>query len=222
VGFAGSSTWSNSRLAASTWSGMIMLVIGIVGAIGAGKSEVLRLFGELGARTVAADELSREVLAPGAPALEQVREAFGDEYFDAEGNLIRRALGNLIFRDEAARRRLDDLVHPLMTERLRERLERWRTEGTVVAVVESAVLVEMGARPLVDKVLLVRAGEGKRLKRLGERDHLDEQETRRRLAAHERLALGEAPADFTINNDGDLDELRRQVEHVWRKLVCSS
>ncbi|MEN6403680.1 MAG: dephospho-CoA kinase [Armatimonadia bacterium] len=199
-----------------------MLVIGIVGAIGAGKTEVLRLFGELGARTVAADELSREVLAPGAPALKQVREAFGDEYFDEQGHLRRRALGNLIFKDEAARRRLDDLVHPLMTERLRERLAQWRAEGAAVAAVESAVLVEMGARPLVDKVVLVRAGKEERLGRLAERDHLDEQETRRRLAAHERLALGEAPADFTINNDGDLGELRRQVEHVWRRLVCSS
>lgn len=197
-----------------------MLVIGIVGAIGAGKTEVLRLFGELGARTVAADELSREVLAPGAAALEQVRQAFGDDYFDDQGNLRRRALGNLIFKDEAARRRLDDLVHPLMTERLRGRLEGWRAEGVEVAAVESAVLVEMGARPLVDKVVLVRAGEEKRLAWLAGRDHLDEQETRRRLAAHKRLALGEAPADFTIENDGDLDELRRQVEHVWRTLVC--
>lgn len=221
MALAGNSAWSSSRRAHPPWSGVIMLVIGIVGAIGAGKTEVLRLFGELGAQTVAADELSREVLAPGAPALEQVREAFGDEYFDEQGNLLRRALGNLIFADEAARRRLDDLVHPLMTERLRERLEQWRAEGVEVAAVESAVLVEMGARPLVDRVVLVRAGEGKRLKRLGDRDHLDEQETRRRLAAHERLALGEAPADFTIDNDGDLGELRRQVEHVWRRLVCS-
>ena len=141
-----------------------MLVIGLVGATGAGKTAVLRRFGELGARTVAADELSREVLAPGAPALRQVRDAFGDEYFDAQGHLLRKALGNLIFREEAARRRLDGIVHPLMTELLRARLAQWRREDVAVAVVESAVLEEMGAAGLVDVLVREDAPEGLFLK----------------------------------------------------------
>jgi dephospho-CoA kinase len=196
-----------------------MLVIGIVGAIGAGKTEVLRLLGELGACTVAADELSREVLAPGQPALRLVREAFGEEFFTAEGQLNRQALGNLIFRDEAARRRLDDLLHPLMTDLLRQRLEQWRQAGVAVAAVESAVLEEMGARPLVDALVLVQAPEPVRLQRLVDRGQLTEEEARRRLAAHERLALGQAAADFTMTNDGNRELLRKQVEHLWLALV---
>ncbi|MCE5238618.1 dephospho-CoA kinase [bacterium] len=196
-----------------------MLVIGIVGPIGAGKTEVLRLLEEHGARTMAADALSREVLATGQPALEQVREAFGEEFFDAAGNLQRRKLGDLVFRDEAARRRLDGIVHPLMTAALRRRLEQWRDEGVRVAVVESAVLEEMGARPLVDRVLLVTAPETARLQRLMARDGMGEEGGRKRLAAHRRLGLDSPTADYVIENGGDRDELRAQVEHLWNQLV---
>lgn len=199
-----------------------MLVIGLVGAIGAGKTEVLRLFEHLGAVTIAADGLSREVLAPGAPALQQVRKAFGDDYFDAQGQLVRKALGNLIFCDEAARRGLDAIVHPLMTELLRQRIEQSRDEGIAVVVVESAVLEEMGARPLVDVVVRVEAGESTRRQRLQRRDGLTEEEARQRLVAHERLALGETAADHVLHNEADSEALRKQVEQLWRALVSRS
>lgn len=199
-----------------------MLVIGLVGATGAGKTEVLNQFAQLGAATVAADDLSREVLAPGAPALQQVREAFGDDYFDAQGHLIRKALGNLIFCDEAARQRLDAIVHPLMTQLARERLERYRQSGVTVAVLESAVLEEMGARPLVEVVVRVEAGERTRGQRLARRDGLTEDEAQARLFAHARLALGTTAADYVLRNEGDMESLRKQVEQLWRQLVEKS
>ncbi|MEI6500174.1 MAG: dephospho-CoA kinase [Armatimonadota bacterium] len=199
-----------------------MLVIGLVGATGAGKTEVLKILGELGARTIAADELSREVLAPGQPALTQLRAVFGDEYFDAQGHLIRKALGNLIFADEAARQRLDAIVHPLMVDLLQQRLTRWRQEGVAVAVVESAVLEEMGARPLVDKVVRVEAAEALRLRRLSERDGLTEDEARRRLQTHSRLALDGTQADLCLANEAERGGLRKQVEHLWQTLVVKS
>lgn len=197
-----------------------MLVIGLVGAIGAGKSEALRLLRDRGARPVAADELSREVLGPGQPALASVRAAFGDEYFTPDGQLLRRALGNLIFHDEAARRRLDDIVHPLMTDLLRRRLDSWREEGLAVAVVESAVLEEMGALPLVDVLVRVEAAPAVRLERLRARDGLSDAEARARLAAHERLRLDGAPAAFVLHNDGDVAQLGQQVEQLWGQVVC--
>ena len=198
-----------------------MIVIGIVGGIGTGKTEVLHLLQQHGARVVAADELSREVLAPGQPALQQVRQAFGDDFFDAQGQLRRRELGELIFRDEAARRRLDDIVHPLMTAALLRRLEAWRAEGVEVAVVESAVLAEMGARPLVDRLVLVTAPEQAQLQRLRERDGLSEAEARRRVEAHQRLGLTACPADAMIENDGSLEKLTRRVEQIWNEVVLS-
>lgn len=196
-----------------------MIIIGLVGAIGAGKTEVLRLLEKRGAKVVAADELSREVLAPGQPALQQVREAFGDQYFDERGELLRRKLGELVFSDEAARRRLDDIVHPLMTGALISRLQRWRAEGVPVAVVESAVLEEMGARPLVDRVVAVTAPEPLRLRRLMARDGMTEQEARRRLEAHQRLGLAAPEADLVVENAGSLEELQERVEHLWQALV---
>lgn len=196
-----------------------MIIIGLVGAIGAGKTEVLRLLEKRGAKVVAADELSREVLAPGQPALQQVREAFGDQYFDERGELLRRKLGELVFSDESARRRLDDIVHPLMTWALISRLQRWRAEGVPVAVVESAVLEEMGARPLVDRVVAVTAPEPLRLRRLMDRDAMTEQEARRRLEAHQRLGLAAPEADLVVENAGSLEELQERVEHLWQALV---
>jgi dephospho-CoA kinase len=196
-----------------------MVVIGLVGAIGAGKTEVMRLLESLGARTVAADELSREVLAPGQPAISLVREAFGEEFFDAAGTLQRRKLGDLVFGDEAARQRLDGIVHPLMTAALRRRLEQWREAQVPVAVVESAVLEEMGARPLVDRVVLVTAPFPVRLRRLMARDGMGETEARRRLEAHRRLGLETPAADVMIENAGDCEKLRTRVEHLWAELV---
>jgi dephospho-CoA kinase len=196
-----------------------MRVIGLVGAIGAGKTEVLRLLGELGARTVAADELSREVLAPGQPALARVREAFGEGFCDATGNLQRGKLAALIFADEAARQRLDAIVHPAMTAALRDRLARWRDEGVGVAVVESAVLDEMGARDLVDQVVLVTAPLEVRRQRLMARDGISEAEAERRLEAHRRLGLEAPMADLVVENPGGRDELRARVEHLWAELV---
>jgi dephospho-CoA kinase len=196
-----------------------MLVIGLVGATGAGKTQVLRILESLGAHTVAADELSRQVLAPNAPALSSVREAFGDAYFDAEGNLIRKALGNLIFSDETARRRLDAIVHPMMTDLLRQKLEQWRHEGVAVAVVESAVLEEMGALSLVDVLVRVDAPRNVRAARLQARDNLTAAEAEARLQAHERLALDAPATEYAIINDDNDESLRRRVEQLWRTLV---
>lgn len=194
-------------------------VVGIVGGIGTGKTKVLRILESLGAVTVAADELSREVLAAGMPATKAVREVFGNEYFDAEGNLQRRKLAELIFADEPARRRLDAIVHPQMLDALKQRLEQWRTAGVQVAAVESAVLDEMGARPLVDVVLVVEAPTDVVLRRLMQRDGLSAEEVKARIAAHERLGLTAPPGDYRIVNDGGSEELHKQVEQFWRTIV---
>lgn len=196
-----------------------MIVVGIVGGIGAGKTEVLRLLADLGAATVAADELNREVLAPGAETLGAVREAFGEAYFEADGQLRRRALGDLIFRDEAARRRLEAIVHPAMLARLQARLARWRTAQVPVAVVEAAVLAQMGALELVDRVLLVSAPESLRRQRLQARDGLDAGQVGQRLALQAQMGLDAPAADYEIVNDGDLTSLREKVERFWRWLV---
>lgn len=196
-----------------------MIVVGIVGGIGAGKTEVLRLLADLGAATVAADELNREVLAPGAETLGAVRAAFGDAYFEADGQLRRRALGDLIFRDEAARRRLEAIVHPAMLARLQARLAQWRTAQVPVAVVEAAVLAQMGALELVDRVLLVSAPESLRRQRLQARDGLDAGQVGQRLALQAQMGLDAPAADYEIVNDCDLASLREKVERFWRWLV---
>lgn len=196
-----------------------MKVIGIVGGTGAGKTEVLRLLAAHGAATVAADELNRELLAPGQPTLAAVRREFGDEYFTPDGELRRRALGDLIFRDPAARRRLEQLVHPAMLAALQERLATWRRAGVAVAVVEAAVLEQMGAIELVDRVLLVTAPAAVRAERLARRDNLTAEQAAVRLAAQESMGLTTPRADYTLENAGDRQALALQVEQFWATLV---
>ena len=196
-----------------------MLVVGIVGGIGAGKTEVLRLLAAHGAAAVAADELNREALAPGQPTLAAIREAFGDGYFDEQGGLRRQKLGDLIFGDAAARDRLEGLVHPVMRRLLGERLAQWRQAGVAVAAVEAAVLERMGALDLVDRVLLVTAPAEQRGRRLAQRDGLSAAQAAARLRSQEQLGLDRPRADYVIVNDGELSDLARKVELFWTTLV---
>jgi len=196
-----------------------MLVVGIVGGIGAGKTEVLRLLAAHGAAAVAADELNREALAPGQPTLATIREAFGDGYFDEQGGLRRQRLGDLIFGDAAARDRLERLVHPVMCRLLGERLAQWRQAGVAVAAVEAAVLERMGALDLVDRVLLVTAPAEQRVRRLTQRDGLSAAQAAARLRSQEQLGLDRPRADYVIVNDGELSDLARKVELFWTTLV---
>src|SRR5712692_11202114 len=103
-----------------------MRVIGLTGGIAAGKSTVARMFVELGAVVLYADEIAREVLAPGSPALEEVKAAFGSSVFHPDGTLDRAALGERVFSNPEERRRLEAITHPPILARIRQRLAEWR------------------------------------------------------------------------------------------------
>ena len=157
-----------------------MTVLGITGPLASGKSTVLAILGELGAQTLRADDISRELLQPGNPVLEQVRQAFGDEFFAPDGTLRRPRLAARIFADPQARARLNQIMHPPMTARLRELVDSYRHQADPPPVValEAAILHEMGLDRLTDRILLVTAPEEVRVRRLQARDGLSEDESR--------------------------------------------
>lgn len=199
-----------------------MVVLGVVGPIAGGKSVIMVALEEWGAATVQADAVSRELLVPGRPELQAAREAFGDGFVDAEGRLRRRALADLIFADGGARRRLNELLHPAMVARLAERIEQFRSGpgSPPLVAVEAAVLLQMGARELVDKLLLVDAPAEVRIQRLAQRDGLRLAEARRRVQLHDRLGLGRVCADYVIEAGGSLENTREQVAELWPDLVA--
>ncbi|MFI8852296.1 dephospho-CoA kinase [Streptomyces sp. 891-h] len=196
-----------------------MVKVGLTGGIGAGKSEVSRLFAECGAVVVDADRIAREVVAPGTPGLAEVVAEFGAEILAPDGSLDRPRLGSLVFADPDRLAALNAIVHPRVGERSAE-LERRALEADADAVVvhDVPLLVENGLAPLYDRVVVVDASPETQLDRLVRLRGMTEEEARARMAAQagrqERLAV----ADIVIDNDGPLEKLAPRVREVWEEL----
>jgi len=198
-----------------------MIVLGIAGPLGSGKSTVLEMLEELGAVTLRADDVSRELLQPGQPVFEQVRTAFGEEYFAVNGRLQRKKLAELIFADAQARQRLNRIMHPPMVARLREIADEYRRSDAPppMVAIEAAILHQMGLDQIVDKVLLVTACQQTRIRRLCQRDGISEHQAQRRVELHDELGLGQVEADYIIDTNGELAETRQQVTNLWAQLT---
>jgi len=198
-----------------------VIVLGVAGPLASGKSTVLKMLEELGAATLRADDVSRELLQPGQPILERVRAAFGEEYFTPEGKLQRKKLAELIFANSEARQRLNQIMHPPMVARLREIADEYRRSDAPppVVAIEAAILHQMGLDQIVDKVLLVTASQETRIRRLYQRDGISEEEAQKRVKLHDELGLGEVKADYVIATNGKLAETRQQVASLWAQLI---
>jgi dephospho-CoA kinase len=189
------------------------LVVGLTGGIGSGKSEALRTFRRLGAATLCLDEVAHLILAKGGPAYGPVRQAFGRDVLDRNGEIDRRALGRVVFAAPRLRRRLERLTHPAILARMRRRLRAQR-EGLLV--VDAPLLFEGGLEKEFDLTAVVTASRSTRSERLSRRDGLPLRELRRRMAAQLPLAQKARRADVVISNDGTLGELRRKVREYHR------
>jgi dephospho-CoA kinase len=193
-------------------------LIGLTGGIAAGKTTVARMFVELGAPLVDADLLARQVTAPGTDTLRQVVEAFGQEVLSDDGELDRRALGRVVFGDEAARRRLEQITHPAIIRAARARVTALGRQGHRHVIYEAALLVETGRHEEMDRLVVVVADDELRVERLIDRDRLSREEARARLEAQLPQEQKAALADYVIDNSGPVEQSRAQVEDVWRRL----
>jgi dephospho-CoA kinase len=182
-----------------------VLTVGLTGGIASGKSTVADALRALGAPVLDADQVAREVVARGAPALARIREAFGAEYLTAEGELDRAKMRRHVFASPEARRALERITHPA----IRERLAAWRdAQGGPYCVLEVSILVESGMDALVDRVLVVDADEAAQVERLRHRDRVGEEAARQVLAAQATRQQRLARADDVIANAGTVDALR--------------
>ena len=200
-----------------------MPVIGVTGGIGTGKSTVLAILSDLGAVTLSADEAAREVVASGTDGLRRVTEAFGPELIRGDGSLDRVSLANIVFADPAARKRLDEITHPLIIELLRRRIDDARRSNPPRAViaVEVPLLYEAGMESWFDQVIVVSVPAATQAVRLQARGEMSEGDAHARIDAQMPLAEKEARADFVIANTGDVSSLRRSVEELWPSLAAS-
>lgn len=195
-----------------------MKLYGLTGGIASGKSTVARALRSLGATVVDADQLAREVVAPGQPALEDIRARW-PQVVSADGTLDRKALGTVVFADPDARAELEAITHPRIAARSAKLLGDARERGEPVAFYEAALLVEKGLDAGFDGLIVVSAPEAVQVQRLMTRDGLDEASARQRLAAQAPLARKLERATHVVDNAGNLEHTQAQVEALWKKLV---
>jgi dephospho-CoA kinase len=194
-------------------------IIGITGGIAAGKSTVVRLFAELGAAVVSADELARELVEPGAPMLRRLVQRFGSGILDAAGRLHRPALAQRIFADTEERAALNAIMHPAIAELARTRLRAARDSGAPLVVYEAPLLFEAGAEGQVEHVLVVTVSTAEQVRRLQQRDGVTAAEARQRIAAQWPQAEKVERADFVLDNSGSPACTRAQVVDLFSRLT---
>ncbi len=196
------------------------MILGITGNISSGKSTVTKELARLGAVIVDADQLAREVVEPGSAVLKVLVDEFGAEILRHDGGLDRDRLGQIIFADGEARTRLNRIIHPEIAKKSLQRLDELKQRADIPLIVyEAPLLFEVGAETRVDKVLVVKIEADVQLKRLQDRDQLDEVAAQQRIDSQMPQDEKIARADYVIDNSGSLPEVVRQVESLWRQLV---
>ena len=196
-----------------------MRLIGLTGGIATGKSEVAAMLAEHGATVVDADELAREVVRPGEPALADIASRFGVGVLTPDGTLDRERLGEIVFADASARRDLEGITHARIAALMQQRIADAAARETPVVVLDIPLLLERDLENTVDGVLLVHAPAGVQLARVASRDHLTDDAARQRLAAQLPIDEKRTRATWIIDNSSDLDSTRRQVDAWWREVI---
>jgi len=191
-----------------------MRVIGLTGGIGCGKSLAAQYFAELGALVIDADQLARAAIERGSDGFDEVVTLFGDSILN-DGNIDRRVLGELIFKDTKAKSQLENIIHPFVRREFEGAVASLKGDQTLVY--EIPLLVETKAYERFDVVITVESEMENRIARLrGRGMHISEIEGR--IAAQATREQRIEVADFLIENDGTEDELLRQVENIWDSL----
>jgi dephospho-CoA kinase len=194
-------------------------VIGLTGGIACGKSTVAARLRERGALIIDADQVAREVVAPGEPALAAVVKAFGAELLLPDGQLDRAALGKRVFADPAQRRQLEALTHPAILARTGRHLAEAQRAGWPWVIYEAALILENRAEAGLTGLAVVLCPPGLQRARLMARSGLDEAEADRRIAAQTDDARRIAAATWRIDNDGGLAHLMDQADALFEALV---
>jgi dephospho-CoA kinase len=198
-----------------------MLLVGLTGGIGSGKSTVAHLLEKLGAVVFDADVLAREVVAPGTPGHQAVVERFGANVLAPGGELDREALASIVFADPSARRDLEAIVHPEVRRRFAEGSEEYRTTDRVV-VFSAPLLVETGMYTAFDVLLVVAASMETQIERLMRDRGMSEAAIRARIDAQAPAEAKAEVADVLIENVGTREELEERVAEVWNELAARS
>lgn len=196
-----------------------LLRIGLTGGIGSGKSTVCKVFSEYNVPVIDADRISHDLLLPDRPGYTAVVKLFGDRIITETGEIDRPLLRKLVFSDDSSKKALEELLHPMVFDEIREKVLQLEAEYCVISI---PLLVESGCRQLVDRVLVVEAPEETRLKRAADRDNTTPEQIRKIMRAQATPEQRKAVADDIIVNDGNIESLKQQVaglHNLYKKMA---
>ncbi len=195
------------------------VIIGLTGGIGSGKTEAARHLKSLGAVHVDADAISRSLTAPGGEALGPIRDVFGDRVFMADGTLDRRALGDVVFCDTAARRALEGIIHPRVQRIIMEAVDKARGDEAEAVLLDVPLLFETGMDALCDVNWLITADREKRIERVMARDGLDREAVENRMNSQMSDEEKARRATRVISNDQSMEKFRNELTNLYNQLI---
>lgn len=197
-----------------------MFVVGLTGGVASGKSTVSSMLSIHPIHLIDADLVARDVVAPGQPALDEIRARFGEQVLLPNGALDRARLGKIVFSDRGQRQELNRIIHPYILAEENARLAAIKaTDAQAVVVIDAALLIEAKAYERVDRIVVVWVDQATQLDRLMNRDGLDRDEAVQRIDSQMPLDEKLTYADFVIDNRADLEHTRAQVEQLWAELL---
>jgi dephospho-CoA kinase len=194
-----------------------MIIVGLTGSVGSGKSTVAQIFRELGAYIVDWDELARDVTRPQSRAWKEIVEYFGKDVLNEDLTINRQKLADIVFRDKEKMARLNQIVHPRVFEEDDRITNEIKNLDPDALIVKDVPLLFEARRPALDKVVVVSASEETQLRRLEEKG-ISREDAKKRIESQFPLEGKIKSADFVINNDGSLEETKKQVEKIYSLL----
>ncbi len=195
-------------------------LIGITGGIGSGQTTVANIFKNLGCKVINVDEKAKQAIKRDASLRKELREEFGNAIFTRDGKLNRKKLASIVFNDPDQLKKLNRMVHPRMVSSVVEEMETARFSGKYpLVIVDAALIYEIHIEQLFDYIIVVYTGLNKRISRLKERDNMDRAEAMVRIRQQLPLEEKKDWADFVIDNNRSVQELEKQVKHLFNVLI---
>ena len=188
-----------------------MLVLGLTGNIGCGKSSVSTIFMENNIKVVDADIVARQIFDD-KNLLNEVFSTFGESIKNQDGSLNRKALGNIVFNDDNKLIELNNLTHPKIKEKILSEIEKVKLFNKNIIVIDAALLIEAGYLEIVDKVLVITCNENIQIKRIQKRDNCSKEEALSRISSQISQEDKVKYADYVLDNSGDLEELKEKTK----------